>query len=173
MIRRVSAAFLAAASCAVLAVGCGGESSTANDASSAADSTAAATVTLAAFLKQADSICASARKETLAGFVAYLEEKGIKEIGGKGESPAQAEARKAEVIETLGIPSLREQQKAIRAIGLPQEKEDAAEAYLEASEASLAEAESNPVRLYDSAKELFAKSDKLAGQLGLEVCGNR
>ncbi len=172
---------------ALLAVGCGGSSdgggtSGGGETSSSSDSSGgdetsstevAATVPKAVFIKEADAICSKARKQTETEFAAYLKEEGIKEIGEAGESAAETKAREAEVIETLGIPALSRQQKEIREIGLPEGEEELAETYLAEAEKGIETGEANPSLLYNSSQKVFAKSDKLAGELGFKVCGNR
>jgi hypothetical protein len=158
------------AALAVTAAGCG-ESSGGRDQSGPSD--VASTITREAFIKQADAICAKATKRIGIELAAYLEKENIKEIGQAEESPIETKARQVEVIETLGIPALRRQHKEIEALGLPHGDEARAEAYLDAGEKGIEEGEANPTRLYNSARKIFAKSDKLAQELGLKVCGNR
>lgn len=172
MIRPALAMIFAAVACVLAVAGCGGSSGS-GDQASASKTTSA--ISLQEFIKQADAICAEATKQVQAEFASYLKENNIKEIGQGGESPAEEKARQVEVIETIGIPALHRQQAEIRAIGLPGASDDKArvEAYLDAGAKSAEEGEANPALLYNSPQKVFAKSDKLAKELGFKVCGNR
>lgn len=174
MNKRVLATILAVAF-ATAAIGCGSSGGdSGDDGGSASTTSESSTLTKKQFIEQADAICAKSRKKTQTEFASYLKEKGIKEIGEQGESPAETKAREVEVIETLGIPALSSQQEEIRALGVPSgDAEAKVEAYLDAGKKGLEEGEADPALLYNSPEKVFAESDKLAKEIGFKVCGNR
>lgn len=156
---------------AVLAVasGCGGGGS--DDSTTLTD---LANVPLkATFIKQGDAICAKGRKEVQTKFAAFLKKEGLKGIGpGGGESPAEIKAHEIELVETIAIPALDKQMKELKALGAPKGEEDKVEAYFEAAEEALEKGEAEPQLLFSKVKQTFAKADKIAQELGFEVCGN-
>lgn len=154
------AAVVAAAICALIVLGCGGSSSSDGQAVESD------------FVKQANAVCAEAEKEVQGEVATYLKSNGIKEIG-EGESPGEAKARQIEVVEEFGIPTLRKQQTEIEALGLPREDGAQVKAYLAALKEEIEEGERKPAFLYSSSQKVFAGSDKIAGELGLEACSNR
>jgi hypothetical protein len=62
--------------------------------------------------------------------------------------------------------------KELKALGSPNGEEDEVEAYFEAAEEALEKGEAEPQLLFSKVKQTFAKSDKIAQELGFEVCGN-
>lgn len=127
----------------------------------------------AAFIKQGDAICAQGRKEVQTKFAAFLKKEGIKGIGpGGGESPAEIKAHEIELVETIGIPALRKQMEELRALGAPRGEEDKVESYLAAAEGALEKGEEEPQLLFSKVPQTFAQADKIAQELGFEVCGN-
>ncbi len=162
---------------ALAAVGCGGSSSDTNNSSSDSSSAdggggGATSISKAAFIKEADAACASGKKQVEGEYAAYLKKKGIKEINSKVSSNAEAEAQATEVIETIAIPALNEQLDTIKALGVP-DGEEKVSAYLAAVEEGIEEGEGEPLTLFTSAEKVFAKADKLAGEIGFKVCGQR
>lgn len=160
---------------AVLAVasGCGGGGSS----GSSSDSTSLTDVTnvplKATFIKQGDAICTKGRKEVQAKFAAFLKKEGLKGIGpGGGESPAEIKAHEVELVETIGIPALDKQLKELKALGAPKGEEEKVEEYFEAAEEALEKGEAEPQLLFSKVTQTFAKADKIAQELGFEVCGN-
>jgi hypothetical protein len=167
--RRGLTAIFAVLAVLVAASGCGsssGDDSTAN--------AALANVPLKeTFVKQGDAICAKGRKEVQTKFAAFLKKEGIKGIGpGGGESPAEIKAHEIELVETIGIPALDKQLKELKALGAPKGEEEKVEEYFEAAEEALEKGEAEPQLLFSKVPQTFAKADKIAQELGFEVCGN-
>lgn len=179
------AALLALAICVFVVVGCGssgGDSSSSgssdatsstSDESSTSSTSGTSSLSTAAFVKKGDAVCAEGQKEIEAKFAAYLKKNKIKEIGGKGESQSEAEAHQTAVIETIAIPGLRKELEGLQALGTPSDDDGTAQEYVEAIEEGLDKGEEEPQALFSSTSKLFAKSDKLAKELGFKVCGNR
>lgn len=164
---------------ALTAIGCGssgdnssstGDGSTSSSASGGGDELLP--ISKAAFIKGADAACASGKKQVEGEYAVYLKKKGIKEISSKVSSNAEAEAQATEVIETIAIPALNEQLDTIKALGVP-DGEEKVSAYLSAVEEGIEEGEAEPLTLFTSTEKVFAKADKLAGEIGLKVCGQR
>jgi hypothetical protein len=127
----------------------------------------------AVFIKQGDAICAKGRKEVQTKFAAFLKKEGPKGIGpGGGESPAEIKAHEIELVETIGMPALRKQMRELRALGAPKGEEGKVEDYFEAAEEALEKGEEEPQLLFSKVQQTFAKADKIAHELGFEVCGN-
>jgi len=162
---------------ALAAAGCGSSGSDNNNSSSDSSSVSGgdggvASISKAAFIKEADAICASGKKQVENEYAAFLKKKGIKEINSKESSNAEAEAQATEVIETIAIPALNKQLDTIKALGAP-DGEEKVSAYLTAVEAGIEEGEAEPLTLFTSSEKVFAKADKLAGEIGFKVCGQR
>jgi hypothetical protein len=120
-----------------------------------------------------DAICAKGRKEVEANFTAYLKKNKIKELGESGESAAETKKHEAALVETVALPALRDQVEKLKALGMPEGAEDEAEEFFEAVEEDIEAGEEDPQALFSSAEKTFAKSDKIAQEIGFEVCGNR
>lgn len=183
MNRAALAIALALVALAMLATGCGGGSSSNsnNDGSTEASSqggakgsnrSSSSPPSTQAFIKQADSICAEAKERIETEFKAFLKEKGIKELGEKGESPKEAAAHSIEAIEAVGIPQLQRQLRELKALEAPAEIEGKVTAYLDAVEEELEGGEKNPEALAGPAEKVFPKSDAAAKKVGFKVCGN-
>jgi hypothetical protein len=170
-----------AATALVLAVaGCGGGGSGGDSnngggsdrssESGEAESKQAASLSKAEFIKQADAICASGRKQVEGEFAAYLKKN---KVNPSSESPAETEAHETEVIETIAIPALRKQMGELKALGAPGGDEAAVEAFIDATEEGIEKGEEDPPSLFSSPQKVFAKSDSLARSYGFKVCGSR
>lgn len=144
----------------IAACGGGGGGDDSSDSSTGDGGSAVSSI----FIEEADAICASAKKQVQGEFRAYLEEKKIKEP----KTPAQIN----EVIETIGIPALRKQLTSLRALGAPGE-EDKVNEYLDAVEVGIKKGEEEPRILFTSTAQVFSEADKIAGEIGLKVCGQR
>ncbi len=129
--------------------------------------------TKSTFIKQADAICSKGKREVESELGSYLEKEGIKEIGESGESPSETKAHEVEVIETIGIPALDRQLDELKALAAPSGDEAKVNAYLSAVEDGIERGAEEPQTLFRSADKIFAESDKLAGDVGFKVCGNR
>lgn len=138
---------------AVIATGCGG-----------GGSSTTASITKAEFVKKANAICAAGNKRNQAEFEAYARKSGLQE----GEEPSQAEDK--ELAETILLPSVSQEVEEIKALGIPGEEGEGAEAVIESAEESIAKGEEDPAALVTSGKT-FAKTNELAHEYGLTVCG--
>ena len=151
--RRLLAAIACAGVCALAVAGCGGGGSDSK----------------AEYIKSADAICTKAGKEVEAQFAAYLKKSGIKKIG---ESGAKAEAEAVGAMETVAIPAFNRQIEKLKALEAPSELKAKAEEYIATAEAALEKGEAEPLLIYLSMPKLFAGSDKVAKELGFQVCGH-
>jgi hypothetical protein len=165
-------AVLAALACALVVAGCGSDSSSSSD-SDGSSSSDSPPITQALFVVKGDGICEKGRKEVEADFAAYLKKEKIKELGESSESAAETKKHEAEIVETIALPALREQVEKLKALGIPDGAEDETEEFLEAVEEDIAIGEEDPQALFSSAEKTFAESDKIAKEIGFEVCGNR
>lgn len=170
MIKRLIFPLASLLAIASIGVGCGGGSD--GDGEEAASSSQTASISRAEFIEKADAVCGKGQKQVKAEYAAYLEENDIEELGEGGESETEAEARMADIIEAA-IPALRQQLEGIRELGAPAGEEARVSAYLEAAEAGIEKGEEDPRAMFTSSKALFAQSDKLAGEIGFKVCGQR
>lgn len=155
---------------ALIVVGCGGSG---GDSSSDAGSTGeAAPLSKPAFIKQADAVCSNGKKEVEADFAAYLKKHKIEGIGTEGESKAEAEARKTEIVMTIGVPAYQKQVKEIDALATPAGDEATIEEFIDAAKKGVEEVEEEPEAVFDGSSKAFAKADKIAQGYGFKVCGN-
>lgn len=138
---------------ASIAAGCGGGGS----------STTAA-ISKAEFVKKGNAICAAGNRRVQGEFETYAKESGLKE----GEEPSQVEDKK--IAETILLPSVSREVEEIKALGLPEEEAEGAEAMIESAEESIAAGEEDPAALVTSEKT-FEKTNELAQEYGLTVCG--
>jgi hypothetical protein len=173
-------AIFAIALAALIVAGCGGgsdSSSSGGDSSSSSTSSSGgggetAPPSKAGFVTQGDAVCKNGSEEVQAGYATYLKENKIKKIGEGNESEAESEARIEEVIEAA-IPILRQQLDSLKALDVPAGDEAQFNAYVKAAEEGIEKGEEDPVELFTATGKVFAKSDKLAKEIGFKVCGNR
>lgn len=156
---------------ALAVAGCGGGGS--DSGSSDESGSSSSSSSKADYIKSADAICTEAGKEVKDQFAAYLKKNGIdKEIGESGESQAEAEANAVGAMETVAIPAFNRQIEKLSALEAPSELKAKAGEYIAAAEAALEKGEAEPLVIYTSLPKLFAASDKVAKELGFQVCGN-
>jgi hypothetical protein len=184
------AAMVVAAVCALAVLGCGGGSSgddqTAGNGggsgeagkeapSSETESTPTEESKSPAeskFVTQANAVCFEVEEGIRNELGTYLKSKGVKEIG-EGESAAGAKAQQIAVVKKFALPALRKQQAGIEALDPPGEVRAQVKEYLAALEKGIEEGERQPALVYSSSVKAIEKSDAIAGELGLESCGNR
>lgn len=164
--RRLLATIVCAAIFGLMAAGCGGGGSD----SGSSDETSSSS-SKAAYVKSADAICTEAGKEIKAQYAAYLKKNGIKE-GEASESPAETEANATGAMETVAIPAFNKQIERLSALEVPSELKAKAEEFIAAAEAAIEKGEAEPLLIYTSQAKLFSKSDKVAKEIGFQVCGN-
>ncbi len=150
-------ALVAAAVAAVLLVaGCGdGESSS-----------AASSISKEEFVAKADAICKRGTKRMEAGLADFLTD------GGKIQKPSQADNE--EFVVTVLTPSLRQEIKELRALGVPDGDEEKVEAMIGSLEEGLDTAEDDPAVVASGSTDIvFGIASRLAGEFGIEACGSR
>jgi hypothetical protein len=153
-------ALLAAiAALAIVVAGCGGGS----DSSSSEGSTSA--LTKAEFVKQGNAICAKGNEAIEEGFEKWVKENHL----SQKQEPTKAQLTQAS--EEVLIPNVRKEITDIRALGLPQEGAEEADAVLTAAEKGLEEGEEEPTVLANESSPAFAEANKLAREFGLVKCG--
>lgn len=140
---------------ALIFAGCG------DDSSSSANS-----ISKEEFIAKADAICKQGTRRMEAGLVKFLTD------GGEIQKPSQADNEK--FIVTILIPSLKREIKELRALGVPDGDEEKVEAMISSLEEGLDTAEDNPeVVAAGSTDIVFGIASRLAGEYGIETCGNR
>jgi hypothetical protein len=137
----------------LLAAGCGG-----------GGSSTTASITKAEFVKKGNAICTAGNKRVDSEFEAFAKEAGLKE----GEEPSKAQSE--ELAETILLPSVSQEVEEIKALGIPSEEGEGAEAVIESAEESIEKGEEEPAALVSSEKT-FKKTNELAHEYGLTVCG--
>lgn len=173
--RRLVLPVLLVLAIALIVAGCGGDSTSggSSDAASVGDTAAGVgSLSKAAFVKQADAACAKGRKEVEAKFAAYLKKEKIEGIGASGESQAEAEARKADVVTTIGVPAYEKQIDEIGGLAPPAGDEATIEEFVEAAEEGLEKVEEEPAAVFDGKSKAFARADKIGQEYGFKVCAN-
>jgi hypothetical protein len=156
-----AAVLAACAAIAAGAVGCGGDDdSTSGDETTAATETVVTTadITKEEWIQQADQICADAD----ADIGEQAQEAGI---DGNDEAELQ------DFIVDVVIPSNRDQEQQIRALGAPEGEEEAVTEILDALDAAVDQAEEDPESVTADSGE-FDEVTELAQDYGLVVCGN-
>jgi hypothetical protein len=138
---------------AAIATGCGG-----------GGSSTTASITKAEFVKKGNAICTAGNKRVQNEFNAYIGKSGLK----KGEEPSKAEDE--ELAGQILLPSVSQEVEEIKALGIPSEEGEGAEAVIESAEESIEKGEEDPAALVTSEKT-FAKTNELAHEYGLTVCG--
>lgn len=138
---------------AALVAGCGG----------GGDSTSS--LTKAEFVKQGNAICAKGNEEIEEGFEKFVKENNI------NPKKRPTKAQQTEATEEVLLPTVRKQIDGIRALGLPSEGEEEADAVLKAAEKGLEEAEEDPSSAATENGKQFAEANKLAREFGLTKCG--
>ena len=138
---------------ALIATGCGG-----------GGSSTTASITKAEFVKKGNAICTAGNERVQSEFEAYAKKAGLKE----GEEPGKAEDE--ELAETILLPSVSQEIEEIKALGIPSEEGEDAEAVIESAEESIAKGEEDPAAVVTSASA-FTKTNELAHEYGLTVCG--
>jgi hypothetical protein len=154
-LNRLIALLAAIGAIALIAAGCGSDSST-------TDSTE--TLTKAEFLKQGNAICAAGNKEINTEFEKFFEEN---EFSNKNK-PTQADFQ--EGAEEIVIPSIRKQIDELEELEAPEGEEEKYETLFENAEAQLEKGEEDPSLLTDENNDLFAGVNKEAKALGLGSC---
>ncbi len=167
--RKLVGVAVAIAVCVLVAAGCGGGGSD----SGSSDETSASAPSKAEFVKSADAICTEGRAEVQSEFTVYLAKNGIKELGEPGESEAETKKHAIALMETVGIPALKQQIDELKALEAPSDLKAKAAQFIADGEEAIKKGEGEPLLLFTSEDKLFAKSDKVAKELGFQVCGNR
>ena len=153
MSKRFIALLAALTVLAALVAGCGG----------GGDSTSS--LTKAEFVKQGNAICAKGNEEIEEGFEKFVKENNI------NPKKKPTKAQQTEATEQVLLPTVRKQIDGIRALGLPSEGEEEADAVLKAAEKGLEEAEEDPSSAATENGNQFAEANKLAREFGLAKCG--
>ncbi|HEY6144633.1 MAG TPA: hypothetical protein VIV13_00045 [Solirubrobacterales bacterium] len=132
----------------VMAVGCGGGD----------DSTTAVTVTKAEFTKQANAVCAKAKKQREAAIAEtdekYYEIEGQDVSGKPANVPLEKKIGEENLNQSL-LPSMKEQVAALEEIGLPEGGEAKVSKMLASYSTGIEEVEENGLEALLSAEELY------------------
>jgi hypothetical protein len=149
------ATFIGVAAIAAIVAGCG-----------SSDDSSTSSLTKAQFIAQADAICKTSNAEIESEFEAFAKQNNIDE----NEEPSKAQ--KAEVSETILVPNVTNQAEEIRDLAAPSGDEDEVSAMLDSLDEGVEEIEANPQAPFESKQpNPFGPANKIAGEYGLEVCG--
>ena len=140
----------------LIAAGCGGGNGD--------SSTGASAISKAVFIKKADAICQKGSERMIRAFSGFLKK-------AKTAHPTKAVQEKL-VVKVL-IPSVRQEVKEFQALGAPSGDEDRVAEIVKALEEGVETAEGNPEAVTNSSDVVFGIASRLAGEYGIEVCGNR
>jgi len=110
----------------------------------------------AAFLKKADGICERAGNEQTLKAAAYLEK--------------HRNANEAALVMPAGIPPLEKEIKELRELGLPEGREEKAEAFLDEVEKGLQALKEKPSLALSQENNPYKKANELGEKLGLVDC---
>lgn len=151
--RRAFAPALALAAAALLAAGCGDDDDSQDDG-------AGGTQSKAAWVKQADGICAAANAD--------LNQAVQDQFGAKPPSDADQEQFATETL----VPNLQSQHDEIADLAAPEGAEQQAEKLLASLQHGIDELSDDPSLVAEAgAKAPLAEADQLAAELGLTDCG--
>jgi hypothetical protein len=140
----------------LIVAGCGGGGDS---------TTSAKVIPKAVFIKKADAICEKGNERMAGAFVTFLKKhKNVKR---------PSEANYEELVGTILVPSVKQEVKAIRALGVPSGDEDRVSEFIEALEEGIDTAESDPKAVAGSSDVVFGIASRLAKEYGLQVCGSR
>jgi hypothetical protein len=142
------------AAIALIVAGCG---------SSSDDTTSS--LTKAEFISQADAICKKGNSEIESELEAFAKKNGIKE----NEEPSTAQG--VELSDTILVPNIKNQSGELRSLGAPSGDEAEVSAMLDSLDEGVEEAEEDPEALFSGKSDPFGPANKMAKELGLEVCG--
>jgi hypothetical protein len=141
---------IAIALIAVVPAGCGSDDKSSSDNAP----------TKAEFVKQADAICQKGSKE--------IDQKG-KALFGGGQKPTSAQ-QKQFATEVL-LPNVEQQVSGVDNLTPPKGDEDQVNAIVTTAHAAIEKGKSDPAALLSDKDDPFAKTNKLAREYGLKVCG--
>lgn len=138
--------------------GCGGGSD--ETGTSSADSES---LSKAQYVTRADAICSEAntRQDALL----------TKEAQSRSATGVPSDADKESFVLNSGLPPLREAAARLDKLGTPTGDEKKAEALVDALDKALDEIEEEPLDFAEAKSNPFAPVERLARELGLEVCG--
>jgi predicted outer membrane protein len=148
---------------AVLALaiaGCGGDDD---------DEAAASPITKAEFIKQADAACKKGEQQTQVAFGAFVAER--RQEGEASLKPNQETY--SELVDAALVPQVEQEVAELRELGAPAGDEEQVDAFVDAREEAIELAEANPSASVTDGSKIFGKSDTLAAEYGLKICGSR
>jgi hypothetical protein len=133
----------------------------AQEAESGTGNTEATATGKAAFLKQANAICAADKKKIEAEVTAALPKEALSESAGK--------ARIEDIVSTVVATGLQSRLDAIRALGTPSEAEAEVNAALDLMQEQVEEAKTAP-RRFAASREAETKANNPIEEVGLTDC---
>lgn len=131
----------------------------------------APTVSRAHFVAEASEICKGTSQRIQAELAAYGRSRGEKEAerAEKAGKLSYAEAA-MRLAQRILIPAKKQELDEFRALGIPQEDSQSANALLSAFEEGIEKAEEHPERAVQDGTEAFGKQERLADEYGLRAC---
>ena len=143
---------------AMLVAGCGGG----NDSSSSS-------ISKEEFIAKADAICKESGKSLEKELYDFLKKS---RKGGPLRKPSTAESEK--FITAVLIPNLQKEIEELKKLGVPGGDEEKVNAMISALEEGLETAENDtPTVAAGSSDMVYGIASRIAGEYGLETCGNR
>ena len=143
--------------------GAGGGEGTTAAANGGAAGAEPPTIAKAAFIKEANAICAAHRKKTAAELQAFFED--------LTDNASETHEAEVTVLVPLLVSGVQAQLTDIRALGLPRGNgdEEHADAILTAYQAWVEEAEANPQKIIQT-NDIYDRARELANSYGLFAC---
>jgi hypothetical protein len=118
-------------------------------------------ITRAAYISRADAICNRTDQRQAARYKTY------QALHGEAESAEDEE----EIVTQIGLPMIKVELRELRALGSPEGQENEVGAVLVVAERALASAEADPHLILNSQKNPFNLAESLAAGYGYKTCG--
>jgi hypothetical protein len=135
--------------------GCGG----------ASDSNRGGSISKQAFIAKADAICKKGTERLQAAIFDVLKsQRNLAKV---------SKAEQEKIVTTAIVPSVNQEVKDLRALGIPEGDEEKVEAIVAALEEGAETAERNPEAVTKSTDAVFGIASRIAGEYGLEACSSR
>jgi hypothetical protein len=150
---------------AVIAAGCGSSGSSSSGGGTSSGEASGSSLTRDEFIKEADTACEEGNQSISTEAEEFAKKNSI---NIKKPTTSQQE----EIISEVVGPALREQAKAIHALGAPSGEEAKVKAIVAAVESAAKKTEKNPSFLIEGKSGgPLVEAKQLAQEYGLEVCG--
>jgi hypothetical protein len=147
---------VAAIAAALLLAGCGGGSDSSSNATS---------ISKEEFIAKADAVCKKGTERLQAAIGRILKKQPNITKVTKGEQE--------KIVATVMVPSVSQEAKELRALGVPDGDDEKVDAMITALEEGVETAERDPTAVTTSSDAIFGIASRIAGEYGLVACGSR